>query len=313
MIMPASQHKKSPPNPISTTNKKMMSPQHSFSLSISPTHNTSPSTTRRSAMFAAEYRDLRKSFEVGYKKYRTKRKPDDEKSLAVGYQYWNTWVRKHNKTLTVRLTKREFQSFWKWFSSRIEGHTSSNGVGIEINRIVDDFVGFGICKSRSEASALLTIIDADGNGSISFDEFITGMSSGTNMQQVITLRKFISSLEAVNKRMQDMKDATDQTRDKLLRRRSTFQDFPDADTESVLMSMDGMAIDAALSLSGEFMEGDEVVKPSPAPPGTSCEKPSAVSEVADNLVCVDLSSQLAAAKCAHGQGEAVAAADEAGG
>lgn len=302
---------KKPPPPMSTMNKKSMSPQNSTSLStqfstsankrnMSPQNSMNlsprigislitPSSTKKKAMFSAEYRHLRKSFEANYKKYRTKRKPDDEKSLAVGYQYWNTWVKKHNKTLTVRLTKREFQSFWKWFSSRIEGHNSVNGSGIEINRIVDDFIAFGICKSRSEASSLLTSIDADGNGSISFDEFITGLSSVTNMEQVITLRKFISSLDAIKKELQDSKDDTDKARDMLLRRRSTLQELPRTDTDSSLMSMDGVDIESALSLSWEEYAGDSLSLS--ASPLASEED----SEAFGSLVCVDLDTQLAAA------------------
>ena len=116
-----------------------------------------------------------------------------QRLLAVGYEYWNSWVKKHNKILTVRLTKREFQSFWAWFSTRINTHSKDSG--IEINRIVDDFLTYGICHTRAAAVELMYRIDTDGDGSISFDEFITGMTSGTDIQQVLSLRKFVSSLQ----------------------------------------------------------------------------------------------------------------------
>jgi hypothetical protein len=72
--------------------------------------------------------------------------------------------------------------------------TCSNEDGLSIDYVIDDFIDCGLFKSRAEASHFLTSIDTDGNGSISCEEFMDGLSSVSNLHQVVMFKTFIKKL-----------------------------------------------------------------------------------------------------------------------
>mmetsp|Transcript_16632 Transcript_16632/g.25031 ORF Transcript_16632/g.25031 Transcript_16632/m.25031 type:complete len:230 (+) Transcript_16632:224-913(+) len=157
------------------------------------------SSAIRKKVWSDEYQAIRRSFEDNYKKYRTAKRTKSYDALSLGYQELDMWLKKHKVNITVRLTKKEFSTFWNWFTSRLDDFQCEDG--IKIDRVIDDFVKNGVFKSRADSAFFLHRIDSDRNGSISFEEFMTGLTCGTDSQQIMLLRKFITSLQADKKKI----------------------------------------------------------------------------------------------------------------
>lgn len=52
----------------------------------------------------------------------------------------------------------------------------------------------GLFKHRAEASHFIKSIDADGNGSISCEEFSLGLSCESNLHRVVQFKRFIKKI-----------------------------------------------------------------------------------------------------------------------
>ena len=66
--------------------------------------------------------------------------------------------------------------------------------GLNLDYIASDFVESGLFKHRSEAVHFLKSIDEDGNGSISCEEFMDGLSCDSNIHRVVQFKRFIKKI-----------------------------------------------------------------------------------------------------------------------
>lgn len=146
---------------------------------------------------ADEYQLITQSLGKKYHKYcHTKSNSGSDDSFALGYQHWNQWLKKHKMLVSVRLTKREFNDFWTWFSARkVEYSTHSSNDGIRIDKVIDDFVASKVFRSRASANAFIKSIDIDHSGCISFEEFMSALSTQGDVEHISLLKRFISQLK----------------------------------------------------------------------------------------------------------------------
>jgi hypothetical protein len=73
-------------------------------------------------------------------------------------------------------------------------HKFSHEDGLNIDYVITDFIESGLFKQRAEASHFLKSIDIDGNGSISCEEFMDGLSSENNLHRVGKFKRFIKKI-----------------------------------------------------------------------------------------------------------------------
>jgi Ca2+-binding EF-hand superfamily protein len=150
---------------------------------------------RRRLENAVEIADIRKSFEVNYKKYRSPKRIND---FDLRYEHWKKYFDKRKHVYSVKITKEDFEKFWEWFESRIDQHESGDG-GICMDKLIDDFVYFGVVSTTQEATVMLKQIDSDGSGTISFEELMVGMGSG-DICQKSRLKYFLSTVTKTTKK-----------------------------------------------------------------------------------------------------------------
>jgi hypothetical protein len=150
-----------------------------------------------------EFSYITRSLGKKYHKYcHTKTNSANDDSFFLGYQHWNQWLKKHKVSVSAKLTKREFKAFWHWFKARKDDYANidySNYTptydGIRIDKVIDDFVNCGV-MTRTVAITFVKSIDADNNGSISFEEFMNGLSKKGDLEHIMSLRKFVSQLSS---------------------------------------------------------------------------------------------------------------------
>lgn len=174
----------------------------------SPETIAGPSASALQRMeYSSEIKGLTQACADNYKKYRSQRKVDD---FTSRYEHWQTYFSKHKSNVNIRITKSEFEKFWLWFESRVEAHVQDEG-GIKLERVVTDFVDYGVVSSAQEAKYLLTQIDADGSGTISFEEFMEGMNSG-KAHQIGRLKYFMSTIGKMSQAEREARDRENLTK-----------------------------------------------------------------------------------------------------
>ena len=140
-------------------------------------------------------KNLRQQCEGNYKKYRSHKKIDE---FEIRYEQWQKYFKTHKSDIRVTIGRAEIEKFWFWFESRLDAHSESNG-GVQIERMVTDFVDYGVVSSTTEARKLLRRIDEDASGTISFEEFMAGLNSG-QVHQVGRLKHFMSKIGSMSKK-----------------------------------------------------------------------------------------------------------------
>jgi hypothetical protein len=131
-----------------------------------------------------------------FKKGSKQKKSERQARVKMEQYNWKSWLNKRNGKTTTRLTKREFQVFWGWYSSRREinhGHNEELG-GIRLDRAADDFVHIGLFDNRPAACVFLKGVDTDDSGYISFSELMEALGDASDESQVICMRTFVASL-----------------------------------------------------------------------------------------------------------------------
>jgi hypothetical protein len=191
------------------------------------TQRTSSASRRK--QLTTEFDALKSAVESSYKSYRKKKRTSDH--LTARYLQWTSWFKKRYSTdPTTKLTRREFEKLWSWFSqlstpeeqhpsqqlsqqqfSKKKKSTPQNNSasssppsssssshphhhrGIQLKTIVDLFVEYGVFETHHSAMKLLKTIDTDRSQTITFLEFMDGINS-SDLTQTLQLRYFISSL-----------------------------------------------------------------------------------------------------------------------
>lgn len=158
---------------------------------------------RRRLEIVAEIGDIRKSYEDNYKKYRSPKRIND---FDLRYQHWKKYFDKRKQVYCVKITKEDFERFWEWFESRVDKHERNDGE-ISIDKLIDDFVYFGVVATKQEATHMLQQIDSDSSGTISFEELMSGMGTG-DVSQMTRLKYFMSNITRMtNKQKEDLENS----------------------------------------------------------------------------------------------------------
>lgn len=180
--------------------KKYMSDEHPFEqldrLSLMNSQLSTVSAKRKKGL-REELKQIKGKFENRcFKKGRKKIKSEHQARLKMEQHNWNKWLSKRNGKTASRLTKREFNVFWSWYSSRREINSAQDeGLGgIRLDRLAHDFVKIALFESLPDAVKFLKSVDTDNSGYISFSELMEAMGNTSNETQVACIRQFVVSL-----------------------------------------------------------------------------------------------------------------------
>lgn len=187
--------------------------QSSLSLSPSPLDTESQSTvsSRRKVLLKEEFQQIKGSFRrqcSSVSKGSERKREDREARMKLEYYNWDKWLSRRNGKLMPRLTKREFRTFWSWYSSRreVNGAEQEETGGIRLDRAADDFLKIGLFDTRPDAVAFLKDVDNDHSGFVSFRELMEALGNTRNSDQVECMRKFVKSLLTKEDRKKTSRD-----------------------------------------------------------------------------------------------------------
>lgn len=110
--------------------------------------------------------------------------------LNVSFASMDTWLRKHRKTPKFTLSDVEYACTRKWFMS-LEQCRSGDGVPTSI--ISEAFFVRGVFATKAHADNMISSIDTDRSGALSYEEFMAAID-GSNLMQAGRIRKFLRSL-----------------------------------------------------------------------------------------------------------------------
>ena len=162
-------------------------------------------SAKRKLKLREELEQIKGNFENRcFKKGRKRRKSERDNRLKLEQYNWNKWLVKRNGKTTSKLTKREFNVFWNWYSSRreVNGQENEERGGIRLDRAADDFVKIGLFDNRRDACKFLKEVDTDHSGFISFTELMEALGDASNESQVTCMREFVTTLTEKDRKNQ---------------------------------------------------------------------------------------------------------------
>jgi hypothetical protein len=213
------------------------SPSRNKGAGFKPTR-TQPSASAATTqlLHRAEFQENIDSRSNYWKKYRVVRPHSTSHDvLALTYKDRKHWNDKHQLDVCLtHLVKSEYEIFWKWFTDRLQENFPTpkmyalEGEDIDLNKLAEDFVRYGVFPDKKDAFALLERVDIDKNGKVSYREFVASMTADNdNLEETALLRKFIFSLKSgiEKKKRHENKEAATKKLHKMIQERKMAAAF----------------------------------------------------------------------------------------
>lgn len=156
-------------------------PSSSSSLNALPsssTHHSSSSSIDTTQQYHHEFHEIQNIIKstMKSKKYSEKNEFGQILSQAnksdLCHDDWESWALKHGKRLRNRYTTNEIRQLRKWFLELDRDKSGEVGYA----ELVDPLLSAGIVKSKEDVRQLIRLVDTDGSGEISFEEFLVALN-----------------------------------------------------------------------------------------------------------------------------------------